>query len=150
MPQMESKREPDIWQGERGDLIVSYPAKTVILFRYTGHISAGVMPTIVTSVDRVLRTRIRPDIFVDLYEVTGYDSQYRIEVTRWGDTIRERVGTFMLLVRSKLVAMGVSVSNLALGGFMTATAKRSQFDIALAAATRRGRNAVPLQASSGR
>jgi len=147
MPQIEKKREGDLWRGDRGDLVVSYPAKTVILFRYTGHIDATVMPTIVSSVDRVLRAGIRPDIFVDLYDVTGYDSQYRIEVTKWGGTIRDRVGVFMLLVRSKLVAMGVSVSNLALGGFMTATSKRGQFDTGLAVAIRRG-HPPPLQPSA--
>src|SRR5436190_710468 len=117
--------EPEVLQMEKGTLTITYPAHGVILFSYKGHINASAVPFIEKAVDRVLETGVKPDIFVDAADMSGYDSDYRVGVTKWGEKIRKRVGIFLLLVRSKFVAMGVTVSNMMLGGFMTATTKRA-------------------------
>jgi hypothetical protein len=126
------------WRSDHGGLTILYPADHVLVFKYLGHMSADVVPFVENAVDRVLAVDVRPDIFVDLAEMTGYDSAYRIEITQWGGRIRNRVNEFSLLTRSTLIAMGVSLSNLALGGFMSATTRRSEFDTKIDRAVRRG------------
>jgi hypothetical protein len=128
----------DVWRSDRGSLVIRYPARHVLVFKYEGHIGEAVVPFVATAVDRVLASGITPDIFVDLEHMSGYDSAYRIAITKWGSRVRKQLGQFMLLTRSRLVAMGVAVSNLAVGGSLSATTKRTEFDAAIAISVRRG------------
>jgi hypothetical protein len=99
--------------------------------------TADVVPFIERSVDRVLAAGIRPDLFIDLDDMTGYDSEYRQEVSKWGARFYRRFGEVRFLVRSKIIAMGIAVSNLTAGGRLRPTTRRSEFQSALAAAITR-------------
>jgi hypothetical protein len=57
-------------------------------------------------------------IFHDWMEMTGYDSQTRYRLTKWSAEYRASYEEVHLAVRSRIVAMGVQVANIALGGFM--------------------------------
>ncbi len=131
------------WDSERGSLVITQPAPGVMLFTYAGHVTADVVPFIRKATEPLIARNMKPDFFVDLEALTGYDPNYRYEITKWGDGIKGRVGVFMLLVRSRLIAMGVSVSNMMLGGMMTATNKRQDFQMALSAAIRKRSQAAP-------
>ena len=54
--------------------------------------------------------------FHDWSKVTGYDTQARITITSWSVKHRSRLVTAHMLARSKIVRMGVSVANIAVGG----------------------------------
>jgi hypothetical protein len=122
----------DTWEWERGKLVVSQPVLGVVVFTYEGHMTADVVPFIERTFDRVLAQGVRPDMFVDVERMTGYDSDYRQAVSRWGARVQRQCGEHHFFVRSRLVAMGIAVSNLAAGGKLQATTKRAEFEAALA------------------
>jgi hypothetical protein len=85
----------------------------------------------------VLALGIRPDVFVDLEKISGYESEYRRAVSQWGARTHRRFRQARFLVRSRIVAMGVAVSNLTSGGVIKATTQRSEFEAALQSAVSR-------------
>ncbi len=122
----------DTWESDRGMLVITQPVLGVVVFTYDGYMTADVVPFIEHTFDQVLAQGVCPDMFVDLGQLTGYDSDYRQAVTRWGARVQRHSGEHHFFVRSRLVAMGIAVSNLAAGGKLQATTKRSQFETALA------------------
>lgn len=120
-------------ESSRGRLTISHPVPHVILFTYWGYLTADFVPFIEASVERVLAAEIRPDIFVDLGRVSGYESEYRRGVSQWGARNYRHFGEVRFLVQSRIMAMGVTVSNLSAGGIIKATTKRSDFEAALQA-----------------
>jgi hypothetical protein len=124
----------DKWESPRGSLAITHPVPGVIVFTYHGHMTAEVVPFIERSVDRVLAEGHRPDLFIDLDDMTGYDSEYRQDVSKWGARFYRRFGEVRFLVRSKIIAMGIAVSNLTSEGRLKPTTRRSEFESAIAAA----------------
>lgn len=116
---------------------MSHPAMSVMVFTYEGYATADFVPFIEGSVDRVLALGVRPDIFIDLDRIGGYDSEYRQAVSKWGARTYRRLGEVHVLVRSRIVAMGIAVSNLTAGGRMKPTTKRAEFQAALQSAVAR-------------
>jgi hypothetical protein len=129
--------EPETWETPRGSLVITQPAPGVILFTYHGYVTAEAVRLIESSVDRVLATGVRPDLFIDLAKLTGYDSEYRKAVSAWGARLYRQFGEVRVFVRSKLVAMGIAVSNLTAGGKLRPTTDRAVFEAALADAVAR-------------
>jgi hypothetical protein len=91
--------------------------------------SGGLLVVVAVHGDRVLaplmtqradtivaRGRVR--IFFDFWDMPTYDSEMRIQWTNWLAKHRARLDEIHIVARSKLVAMGVSVANLALGGII--------------------------------
>jgi hypothetical protein len=68
--------------------------------------------------------------FHDWLEMTGYDSQSRVDLTKWVLSHRQQSRLF-IGVRSKLVAMGVSVANLALGNLIEVHTSGRMLEVAL-------------------
>jgi hypothetical protein len=66
--------------------------------------------------------------------MTSYDTDLRTELTAALARERKCIGCLHVLVRSKIVAMGVSVANLALGGIITIHGSAPSFHAALQAA----------------
>ena len=128
---------PETWESSRGRLTITYPARNVMLFTYGGHLTADVVPFIEVSVDRVLKAGIRPHFFVDLEQVSGYDSEYRHALGPWTRRVETEVEGWFFLVRSRIVAMGVTLSTLRCRAPTKATAKRSEFEAAMQRAMRR-------------
>lgn len=119
------------WESPRGRLVISEPAAGVIVFTYDGHMTADVVPFIEAAVDRVLAEGLRPDLFIDLDRLTSYDSAYRKAVSSWGARLHRRFGEVRVFVRSRLVAMGIAVSNLTAANKLKPTTSRAQFQAAL-------------------
>ena len=62
--------------------------------------------------------------------MTGYESQCRIDLTNW--VLRHRAQSRLYIgMKSKLVAMGVSVANLALGNRIESYSKEAELEAAL-------------------
>lgn len=127
----------ETWESARERLTISYPARSVILFSYGGHLTADGVPFVDVSVDRVLKAGIRPHLFVDLEHVSGYDTEYRHAIGRWARRVETDVEGWFFLVRSRIVAMGVTLSTLRARAPIKATAKRSEFEAAMQTASRR-------------
>jgi hypothetical protein len=74
--------------------------------------------------------------FHDWLDMTGYDSASRIDLTSW--VLKNRAKSRLCIgLRSKLVAMGVSVANLALGNMIETFSSSAQLEAALAEALRK-------------
>lgn len=126
----------ETWESARERLTISYPARSVMLFLYGGHLTADGVPFVDASVDRVLKAGIRPHLFVDLEQVSGYDTEYRHAIGRWARRVETDVEGWFFLVRSRIVAMGVTLSTLHARAPIKATAKRSEFETAMQTASR--------------
>jgi hypothetical protein len=124
------------WESPRGRLVISEPALGVILFTYDGHMTSDVVPFIEATVDGVLATGLRPDLFIDLERLSSYDSAYRKAISSWGARLHRRFGEVRVFVRSRLVAMGIAVSNLTASNKLKPTTSRAQFQAALDASVR--------------
>ncbi len=72
--------------------------------------------------------------FHDWEALTSYESEARTALTTWGFDIRSGVERVHILVRSKLVRMGVSVASIVLVGMIVAHGERTKFDRELFAA----------------
>lgn len=103
-----------------------------MLLRITGHLDQPMGTFILDAVNRFAAANKRINIFCDWAETTGYASDVRSAFTQWVASNRSKV-TFHLLVGSKIVAMGVSVANLALGGILVVYTNRASFDAAFRA-----------------
>ncbi len=127
----------ETWESARGRLMITHRARSVMLFTYGGHLTADVVPFVDASVDRLVKAGIRPTFFVDLEQVSGYDSEYRRAIcgrpAAWSPA--SMGGVF--LVRSRIVAMGVTLSSLRFRVSIKATTQRSDFDAAMQTALRR-------------
>jgi hypothetical protein len=73
-------------------------------------------------------------VFAELDRMTNYDTGLRTDLTAGFLPDRARIAAFHVLLRSKIVAMGVSVANLALGGFVDIYDDPPRFKTALDAA----------------
>lgn len=87
----------------------------VVMTIASGHIVVGDARALTQFVEAVRRKHTSVRIFHDWEAVTGYDSEARVHLTRWTlSAPREALAECHVLVRSRLVAMGVSTAALAL------------------------------------
>jgi hypothetical protein len=122
--------QPERYSSTRGEVLTAHPKADVMVLKVTGHLDRPMGLHIIDGVSRATTTTRRLHIFCDWAEMSGYDSDVRSAFTQWAATNRTKV-MFHLLVGSKLVAMGVSVANLALGGILVGYTNRASFDAAL-------------------
>ncbi len=122
------------WHSERGELGLWLLEPGVVIVRLSGHGEAAFSPLIERGILTSLESAPQFWLFFDLYALDSYDSALRVDLTAAIFKQRDRMADFHVLVRSKIVAMGVSVANLALGGRLTSHRERKPFTTALQAA----------------
>jgi hypothetical protein len=132
-------REASTFETPRGRLTVASPAPGVLQTIATGHVDVAMADRIIAAGERVLAESKPLFGFHDWEGLTGYETECRKRLTEWGMRIRADVGAVHVLVRSRLVAMGVSVASLALQGMIVPYTERPPFEIALAAHLRKVR-----------
>jgi hypothetical protein len=116
----------------RGRLALWTLDQGVFVFQIVEHGDKSFVAPVVAAFERSLRHGAS-QMFVDVELMTSYDTELRTEVTAAMGRERRRIGCLHILVRSKIVAMGVSVANLALGGIMTIHGSAPPFQQALQA-----------------
>lgn len=124
-------------QTPRGRLALWVAEPGFLIFQLIGHGDKSFVEPIVMGFSRSLGHMRPVQMFVDAELMTSYDSELRTEVTA---ALREQpssIESLHIVVRSKIVAMGVSVANLALGGIMTIYNEPQRFLEALQAHTAR-------------
>ncbi|HEY6878635.1 MAG TPA: hypothetical protein VI299_11485 [Polyangiales bacterium] len=70
-------------------------------------------------------------VFHDWLDMTGYDSRCRARLTSWSIANLDHYDAAHFGVRSKIVAMGVQVANMALRGFICAHTSRPKLEAEL-------------------
>jgi hypothetical protein len=106
------------------------PCPALLVIAMQGHGHAEFAPTIVEAY-RTLRQKGAIYVFADIEDMSNYDSRLRVELTAAFSPDRARIAALHVLLKSKLVAMGVSVANLALGGIVKTDNDRAKFKQAL-------------------
>lgn len=114
--------------GRRGtiDTIEDPP---VFLTVYSGHAQIEFIEPIQRVFSTFLANSSRKIfVFVDAVELRSYDPEYRQQWVTWVDKHRAQIGALHVLVRSKLVEMGINLARVALGPMMHAYSDRAEFE----------------------
>jgi hypothetical protein len=115
----------------RGSLVVEHLGVSCSSFVARGHLSEALARVIVVEGERIAHEGHAVALH-DWSGLTGYDTAARHLCTAWMRTHRASFADVTILVSSALVAMGVNVANIPLGGFLYATTDRAAFDAAIA------------------
>jgi hypothetical protein len=118
----------EVWQGPQGSMRLDWSRKGVMRVLMLGHGHGEFAPVVNRRLEMVLRFTGRFSTFGDFWDLHTYDSAFRVDQAKWVDKHRAQFEGSQILVRSKLVAMGVSVANLALGGKIKVYSQRAEFD----------------------
>ncbi len=135
---LQAGRGAEVVETARGRLEIWQAAPGVVVQRVIGHATKEVAAAIAAYNGRLIARGQRPLIFNDWEALVGYDSDARIALTAWTVANKQNLRGIHVLLKSKIVAMGISVSNLATGGIITAYTSRPEFERALAEASRMG------------
>ena len=106
-----------------------------VVVRVHGYEEFG--PVAARRMDAVLGDAGKIAIFFDFTDAPRYESGLRVFWTQWLQSHLRSITKMHIVVRSKMVAMGVSVANLALGGIIqTHTHRAGAFERALEESTK--------------
>lgn len=119
----------EVWQSSTGALRLDWNRLGVVAATVIGHGHAEYGAHITRRWDTAIRGGARITMLVDFSEMPTYESGLRTAMTNWALKNRASLEPAHILTRSKLVAMGVAVGNLALGGLLTPHATRASFDL---------------------
>lgn len=104
----------------------------VLLTRYVGRLTLASADALIGVLDRIARDA-QFESFNDAIELTGYDSEFRVRLTDWVGANKTSVPHLHVLLKSRIVAMAVSVAGLAIGSQrITSYSDPKAFAIALA------------------
>lgn len=96
-----------------GSLELFTPGPKLVLSVAKGHLEEQYIP-MVRKIDELIARDGEVTIFHDWLEVTGYETRVRTEWTKWSSGQADGVESTHILVRSRIVAMGVRTAALAL------------------------------------
>jgi hypothetical protein len=119
-------------RSSRGAFTLSTEAPRVHLATFSGHCDTALGDAAMEEFTRLLPPRGEVLIFTDCEHMIGYDTEVRVRFTEWAKRYRDRIGLGQVLLKSKIVAMAVSVVALATGRPSIVQSKRSAFEKALA------------------
>ncbi|WP_437815737.1 hypothetical protein [Sorangium sp. So ce1078] len=122
----------DRWSTSRGILDVRTPASDVVTRRFEGYATLELIEPAVRQLETLIDSGQLPIVFDDFELGTGYDSDVRAKLTAWHLRNPGKLKEVHILVRPGLIAMGVTVANLATGGRFNVYTDRSAFEWALA------------------
>lgn len=108
------------------------PAPCILVTKIRGHASAAALRFYTDHAEHEMRHG-RLTVFHDWFDLTGYDAEARDEIRRWGKRHNDDFIGVHYLVRSKVIAMLISVAALTLGRDLLATTERDPFLAKLAA-----------------
>jgi hypothetical protein len=127
-------------QTARWSLRLENPAPSIVHTRGEGHADLACVKEFWDYFESVARTQSPIENFHDWANLAGYDAEVRQRYTQWARAHRAEIKAATILVSSRLVAMGVTVANLALG-HLTAHHDRGKFERALEEAVARANTA---------
>jgi hypothetical protein len=121
----------------RGELKIWRAAPTVMVFKYKGHTDGGYVDFIERVIDNAFENQTDLHFLVDCEEQTGFDAHFRERIVEWAKKWEPRTLTYCLLARSRVVAIGMAVANLLIGGKITVVSSRKAFSSQLELAVRK-------------
>lgn len=91
---------------------------------------------IIAAFDEILKAGSKVEIFFDMGKMDNYDSTLRTKLTTHFAARRPDIASLHVFAKSRLVTMGVSVANLALGRLITVHSSLTSFVKALESTAR--------------
>ena len=119
---------PVRYDDPRGSLEVLRVDERTSIFVAKGHLTPVLADAMATEGLRIAQAG-RAVALHDWSAVTGYDTETRQRSTAFMLEHRRSFDHVVIYLSSALVAMGVNVANIGLGGFLHATADRAEFDV---------------------
>jgi len=110
---------------------VSILAPQVFGTIYRGYIDSPTTSASLGELERFFGDAPRITVFSDSTGVIGYDTSARLKAADWMIKLSDRFSACHVLESSRMVAMGLAVMNMAVGGTMRAHSDRASFDDAL-------------------
>jgi hypothetical protein len=118
---------------ERGTLRVWVPrGRGLVVSQAAGHGGAIFVASFLEAVEAAVAAGAH-EIWDDWARIQSYDSDARVEILHWTKAHPAIAPHIHVLVGSKLIAMGVTVANLALGNVFHVTSDRRAFEAAVLA-----------------
>ena len=124
------------WKGNGWVVRFQQRSERVVSIHVHGHLDAMTAESVTRALTETSADGAPLTVFLDTWEVTGYEPAFRRVVTDFRKRSRLNL-RFVALVRSKLVAMGMSVASMATRQETTFFSDRSKFEGALRDATTR-------------
>ncbi|MEM6955382.1 MAG: hypothetical protein AAF645_06820 [Myxococcota bacterium] len=87
---------------------------SVLLVRSAGHISATHSEHVLAQMHAWMNALPHVEVFVDFYQVNGYNTAARLGATAWCRKYRTRVESVHFLTKPGIVAMGVATAAMTL------------------------------------
>lgn len=115
---------------DKGTIEIYFLSPDVVLQRATGHAELAHAQAIAATLQAAIDAGQRIAIFDDFSGLEGYTSEARIELTTWTRAALPKIAAIHILVKSKIVSMGVAVANVALRNVNSYT-DRVAFDAAI-------------------
>ena len=128
--EVETSKDVERWTSTRSEVRIWMPLPGIIRFKYFGFSEATAVPWMAETANRMIKVggRSPVDMFVDCWNQEGYEPGFRTGLTDWNKRIQKDIRTMPLLIRSKIAAMGITVSNIALGGMLVPFTDPQQFE----------------------
>lgn len=118
----------EVWQGPSGAMRNDWVRGGIMRGILRGHGHAEFAAPLVRRWDALLKSDGKVTIFGDFWEMTTYDSGFRVETSGWLVKHRNDLAAVHVVTQSKLVSMGIAVVNLALGGIYTVHTSYADFE----------------------
>jgi hypothetical protein len=122
---------PKTYTADRGVLEIWNLAPGVIMDRCAGRATAEFARGIAENIGAVIAAGHKVTVFADWELLEGYDTAARVELTEWTAKHRHEMDSVHVLLRSKIIAMGVAVGNLAAGGVTKTYVDREKWEATL-------------------
>ena len=127
--------DPKQVRTQKGQLRIYAFDKAVYATEFSGHLEDRHVDLFLSySEERIRLASGKLTVFHDWLEMTGYDSSCRKRITDWTVKHLSAYAVVHVALRSKLVAMGVQVANIALGGLVKTHQTRISLEAAIVAA----------------
>ncbi len=134
-PSPRSERE-ETYEGARMRGSFRLVAPGIVRTQVEGHVDAAAVRWYTARIDRLLLEGKRIQTFHDWIGIDGFEPDVRAPYRAWADRQKDLLDPPHFLVRSKIVAMALSVTSLVLGHGLVVVSDRVEFERALADAIR--------------
>jgi hypothetical protein len=123
------------WRGDRGEVTISRLESRLVYLRLVGIAEQPAAKVIEQALEQVFSQTRSAVVFWDLEKLVNYHSDVRVCSTSVLLAHRARLKAMHAYSASKIVAMGMAVASLALGGLIQMHKNRPAFETALRAAS---------------
>ena len=129
----------DVPRALPGSVAIDELAPGVVLYKMSGYLDGGFVPRFEEAAAAQVARGHHVDLFFDTDRMTGYHPEFRRRMTAWHIALKPQTRSLNVLVKSKLIAMAISVVNLFTGGMLKSFSTHAAFDAAMRAAIERAR-----------